>query len=240
MSAQLGNYKNWLSRPDSVRQPAQPAPAKEEKPATTLKIAEGSDVQEGAIRASTPKTVAKPLESYTPGGTYIPLSGGMRGWHENSAVPASEAPNHYGYSGAVEAVAFEQTILERVATFDRRAAERRKVELWAKHSDLPRPDNTPAERAFCTNLSVKGACLRVRRQFTVGQRISVAFFRKKAETDSSAAPALTAMLRNTRAAGGSPASPRFFVGIEFIGISIESKEAIAGLLAGAWAMVPRD
>jgi hypothetical protein len=88
---------------------------------------------------------------------------------------------------------------------------------------------------------VKGACLRVRRQFETGQRIAVAFYRKKSDTDDgSALTTLHAIVRNTRPAGGKSDSPRFYAGIEFQDISIEAKEAIAGILAGATALVPRN
>jgi len=241
MAARFGDFKNWLSRPDQPQLAAEEEPeAKEALPVPQLKIAEGSDVREGAIRASLPKPVERPLGSYTPGGTYIPLSGGMRGWYENSAVPASEARNHYRYDQAVETGAFKKTILERIESFNRRAAERYKVDLWAKHSEPQTANGQPVVRAFCTDLSVRGACLRVRRQFAIGTPISVSLFRRKSDADASQAlTTVQALVRNHRPAGGGAESPRYYIGIEFQDISIASKEAIAGLLAGATAIVVR-
>jgi hypothetical protein len=241
MPPQSDHLKNWLNRPESPHQPLETPRQRQETAPMALKIAEGSDVREGAIRASTPKPVDKPLESYTPGGTYIPLSGGSRGWYDNSAVPASETRNHYRFGEALEANAFKQTILERIETFNRRASERYKVELLARHSVPGHASQDPAEHAFCTDLSVKGACLRVRRHFEIGTPLTVAFYRK--QSDMKAGEALTslqAIVRKTRSAGGSPASPRYYAGIQFQDISIESKEVIANLLAGATAIVQRN
>ena len=242
MSPQSNNFKNWLTRPEGPHQPPDATPRRQETPPPALKIPEWSDVREGAIRASTgPKAVDKPLESYTPGGTYIPLSGGSRGWYENSAVPANETRNRYLFGEALESSAFKQTILERIETFNRRASQRYKVELWARHSIPGHNSQEPAEHAFCTDLSVTGACLRVRRPFEIGQPLAVAFYRKQADMKHGLAlTSLQAIVRNTRSAGGSPDSPRHYAEIQFQDISIESKEVIANLLAGATAIVPRD
>jgi hypothetical protein len=244
MTPRFGDFRNWLRVPESGEAPRPEDASSRETQETAqqpLKIAEGSDVQEGAIRVSQPKAVVKPLESYTPGGTYIPLSGGMRGWYENGAVPNAETENRYRFSEAVEAEAFKRTILERIESFNRRAAERYKVDLWALHSDPGKPGaENPAERAYCTDLSVRGACLRVRRRFEIGLPLKLSLFRTKAEVERGAALAtMQAIVRNTRPAGGSSASPRFYAGLEFHDISIAAKEAIANLIAGATALVPR-
>ena len=64
-----------------------------------LTIPARSDVQEGAIRASQPGPRSIARENYTEDGIYIPLSGGSRGWFENSGVPAAELQNGYRQGG---------------------------------------------------------------------------------------------------------------------------------------------
>ena len=74
----------------------------------------------------------------------MPLSGGLRGWYENSGVMKSETRNGYGFHGAVDGDAFKTTILEPIETFNRRAVVRVKVDLWVGYQREASTGSKPA------------------------------------------------------------------------------------------------
>ena len=235
-------FRNWLRRsdvPEKVTQPLEPrAQTVEVRP---FNLPADSDVQEGAMHVSLLRTPqAKPLGDYTPDGTYIPLSGGQRGWFDNSGVLKSEADNRYRFREAVDADSFKHKILERIETFNRRDSDRYQVELWVRHSDPAHPDLSVTHRAYCMDLSLRGAKLRVRTDIPAGEVIAVSFFQQKVDADEGTplATALAAVQHN-HPAGGAPDNPRFYLGIEFVDLDIATKETIATLMSSGTALVPR-
>jgi hypothetical protein len=236
-------YRNWLRTADTPQRPVETAPPASTRPeARDFIVPQDSDVQDAAIRVSMPRP-AKALSSddYTPDGTYIPLSGGMRGWYENSGVPNNEAPNHYRYRDALQSDAFKSTILERIETFNRRDSNRVRVDLWVKHSNPAHPDLKMTLRAYCVDLSLHGAKLRVRHALEDNEVIVISFFRQKADIENDEPLATTqAKVLHCRPAGGSAESPRFYIGVEFLDMEIAAKEAVARLMSSGTALVPVD
>ena len=229
-----GSFRKWVRHVQTAEQPSlgQVDPAAE-RPGSFVIPAE-SDIQEGAIRVSQPgpRPIAK--DGYTGDGTYIPLSGGMRGWYENSGVPKQETLNGYRLHEAVDGDAFKKTILERIETFNRRGAERFRVDMWVGHSDPEQAEVKMAHRSFCVDLSSTGAKLRTRYPLESGQFIAVQFFRGRDDVESGD-PLVTVLgeVTHVHAAGQHLSSPRYYVGVEFQDVEIATKEILAQIVAGA-------
>ena len=237
------SFRNWLRHPDEPEHPPQAMETLQvNAEARAFTIPPDSDVQEAAIRVSMPHPArALPADDYTPDGTYIPLGGGMRGWYENSGVPNAEAPNHYRFREALHANAFKATILERIETFNRRDSQRFKVDLWVRHSNPAHPDLKMTLRAFCIDLSLRGAKLRVREPMEANETIIISFFQQKADIDTDTPLAtMEAKVLHCRPAGGRSESPRYYIGVEFVELEIAAKEALSRLMSTGMALVPRD
>ena len=188
-----------------------------------------SEITDAAMRISLPQESPRLDENYTPEGTYIPLSGGIRGWYENSGVMKSETRNGYGFHGAVDGDAFKNTILERIETFNRRAVVRVKVDLWVGYQ---REASTEQQAGFCLDLSVEGARLRTREALEVGDRLRITMHRTRdAVGEGVPLVSVQAEVRNFRLANPNQAYPRYYTGIGFKDLEIAAKEAIARLVA---------
>lgn len=229
-----GSFHKWVRHVQTTERPILgPANPAAEHPQSLIIPAE-SDIQEGAIRVSqpAPRPIAK--EAYTDDGTYIPLSGGMRGWFENSGVPKQETLNGYRLHEAVDGDAFKKVILDRIETYNRRGAERFRVDMWVGHSDPDEAEVKMAHRAFCVDLSVTGAQLRTRYALESGQFIAVQFFRGREDVDSGD-PLVTVLAEVTHvhAAGQNLSSSRYYVGVEFQDLEIATKEVLAQIVADA-------
>jgi c-di-GMP-binding flagellar brake protein YcgR len=96
-------------------------------------------------------------------------------------------------------------------------------------------------RAFCLDLSMRGAKLRVRQALQPDEIIVISYFRQKADVEHDEPLAtMQAKVLHCTPAGGSKESPRFYAGIEFVDLEIAAKEAIARLMNSGTALIVRE
>ena len=197
-----------------------------------------TEVTDAALRISLPKDSPRLDENYTPEGTYIPLSGGIRGWYENSGVMKSEARSGYGFHDAVDGEAFKNTILKRIETFNQRAVVRVKVDLWVGYHQ---GESKEQQAGFCVDLSVEGARLRTRVELEVGAMLRITMHRTR-DAVGAGVPLASAIaeVRNFRLANPNQAYPRYYSGITFKDLEIAAKEAVARLVAEGQPLPGQD
>ncbi len=189
---------------------------------------EDSDIQEGAIRVSTPKPRAKLPPDYTKDGKYIPASGGTRGWFENSGVPVVEHPNRYRFNEAIDEQAFRQSSLDRIQESHRRSAKRFQVALPVRIRIGAAGEEQPG---FCVDVSLNGAKLRVRSELAPGTVLRVVFCSPRERGGvSDELFTVTATVRWCSLATTARNTVRYFTGMEFEPMDLPTKEAMAKLV----------
>ncbi|MBI3993136.1 MAG: PilZ domain-containing protein [Candidatus Lambdaproteobacteria bacterium] len=199
-----------------------------EHSAQKLHYPEDSDIQEGAIRVSTPKPRPKPSEDYTREGIYIPASGGIRGWFENSGVPVVEHPNNYRFHEAVDADAFRQSSINRLHEYNKRNAKRFEAALPVTLRDSKDGSESPS---FCVDVSITGTKLRTRVELLPDSPVHLTFCSpRKRNAPEETLFVVDGIVRWCTVATVVRETVRYFMGVEFLPLDLVNKEALAKLL----------
>lgn len=189
---------------------------------------ENSDIQEGAIRISTPKQPVTPPEEYTSGGNYIPASGGTRGWFQNSGVLQVEYPNNYRYQEAIDVDAFSQSSIDVLQESHERNSKRFEMPQPIKiHTD----QDEKIHPGFCVDISMTGAKIRVRRKFEVDSAVLFTLCTPRTrDEEEQALFTLDAFVRWCKMASKARNTVRYYCGLQFEPMDLPSKEALANIM----------
>jgi len=207
-----------------------PAPAERPEAPGDLKVPEDTDIQPGAIRVSQPRAPKVPPEDYTPDGTYVPRSGGRRGWFENAAVLANERPNNYRFHEGIDSEAFNTTILNTIEPSNRRGSARALVRLPVRFALEGMEER---EVGFSADLSMTGARIRSRMAMTPEQAIVLTLYGEDVDPDQGA-PLLevAGSVVWSRQVPGRQSSARYYQGLRFGELNVAQKQRLADIVSG--------